>query len=535
MTGQWITEALIASSLLMAMVLLIRRPVAAQFGPRVAYCLWLIPALRMVLPPLPQSWLIRPIIAAQEITIVPISAAASVAAYPAPIDWFAFGLCVWAAGAAAHFALHLWAYHRFSARVIASANFMHEVDPGAIQVYATPDVSGPLAMGLARRSILVPTDFNDRYDAQERDFALAHEVAHHRRGDLKVNFGALALLSLHWFNPLAHMAYRAFRTDQELACDATIMADADAESRHAYGRALVKSACENVPLAACALDRKQELKRRLKMMQPSHQTALRAAIGGAGALALLTGGMLITGTAGAIQEPVKARPVRIAQAEVPAQPESPTPPEDAASPASPIDAPADVIRATAEAAAERAEQAANEAEVRAGEAEARSENHEVARQAAEDARAAAIEARDAAAQASNTAYDAAQEAAREAEQNAREASQDAQEAARDAERDAADAAREAARAERRRISAADAPVQFRLIRSITIRGEDGSVRQSVFVTTHADLRAAMINGLERAVLEINAEPSLSEGDRASALAVIEVRLAALRSRQFPLL
>jgi bla regulator protein blaR1 len=535
----WLAEALIASSVLMATVLLIRRPVANQFGPRIAYCLWLIPALRMVLPPLPESWLIRPITAAPEIAITTAPMAMASGVSSPSVDWLAVGLCIWAAGAALHFAVHLWAYRRFAARAIANGAFMHEEDPGAIKVYATPDVSGPLAMGLTRPSILVPADFTFRYDAEERAFALAHEVAHHRRGDLKTNLGALALLSLHWFNPLAHMAYRAFRTDQELACDATIMADADAESRYAYGRALVKSACENAPLAACALDRKQELKRRLKMMQPSHQTSLRAAIGGAGALMLLAGGMLITGTAGANREVAKTRPVQIAQAEIPAQPASPAQsaesPEDAALPATPVDAPADVIRAHAEAAAEHAEQAATEAEVRAGEVEATSENHEAARLAAEAAREAANEARNAAVEAAATADEDAQEAAREAEQDAREASREAQEAAREAERDAADAARESARVERRRISAASTPGQFQLIRSITVRGEDGVVRQSVYVTTHADLRAVMVRSLEQAVQQIKAEPSLPDDERARVLAMIEAKLASLRNRQFPIL
>jgi bla regulator protein blaR1 len=51
----WFIDTLIASSVLMGLVLLLRRPVAHRFGPRVAYALWLLPALRMVLPPLPDS------------------------------------------------------------------------------------------------------------------------------------------------------------------------------------------------------------------------------------------------------------------------------------------------------------------------------------------------------------------------------------------------------------------------------------------------------------------------------------------------
>ncbi|MEY4889909.1 MAG: hypothetical protein RIQ75_1039 [Pseudomonadota bacterium] len=65
--------------------------------------------------------------------------------------------------------------------------------------------------------VVVPADFADRYDAAEQRFALAHEVTHHRRGDLIANFAGLAVLALHWFNPVAHIAWRAFRMDQEPA------------------------------------------------------------------------------------------------------------------------------------------------------------------------------------------------------------------------------------------------------------------------------------------------------------------------------
>ncbi|MFP5435971.1 MAG: M56 family metallopeptidase, partial [Alphaproteobacteria bacterium] len=51
----WIVETLIATSLLMALVMLLRRPVARWMGAGAAYSLWVLPLLRMVLPVLPQE------------------------------------------------------------------------------------------------------------------------------------------------------------------------------------------------------------------------------------------------------------------------------------------------------------------------------------------------------------------------------------------------------------------------------------------------------------------------------------------------
>lgn len=45
----WASDALIASTLLMLVVLLVRAPVRRAFGAQVAYALWALPVLRLVL------------------------------------------------------------------------------------------------------------------------------------------------------------------------------------------------------------------------------------------------------------------------------------------------------------------------------------------------------------------------------------------------------------------------------------------------------------------------------------------------------
>ena len=49
----WGEATLLATAMLMLLVLVLRVPVRRLFGPQCAYLLWLLPALRMVLPPLP--------------------------------------------------------------------------------------------------------------------------------------------------------------------------------------------------------------------------------------------------------------------------------------------------------------------------------------------------------------------------------------------------------------------------------------------------------------------------------------------------
>jgi hypothetical protein len=127
-----------------------------------------------------------------------------------------------------------------------------------------------------------------RYAPAEQELALEHEWVHHRRGDLWWNLVALGLLAVNWFNPVAWLAFRAFRADQELACDAAVLAATPEYFRHAYGLALVKSASRPGLLAACPLNSSDQLKRRLKMLKHHSQSPLRS----------LAGGLLVAGTFG---------------------------------------------------------------------------------------------------------------------------------------------------------------------------------------------------------------------------------------------
>ena len=137
---------------------------------------------------------------------------------------------------------------------------------GKIRIVRSPAVRGPMAFGVLDRVIAVPVDFDERYDPRERRLALDHELAHHQRGDLAVNGIALALLCLHWFNPLAWLSHAAFRFDQEAACDARVLAKAGSRDRTAYANAIAKAASGRVLLFAGALDRPGTLRRRIGSM-----------------------------------------------------------------------------------------------------------------------------------------------------------------------------------------------------------------------------------------------------------------------------
>ena len=293
----WAIEALIASALLMAVVLVIRAPVRRQFGPGIAYALWALPAVRLLLPPLPQLHSAAPQLlnrASQTVTIYVIEPLGGSAAAPTSL-YSSLGMALavlWGVGAAAFLAWHALGHWRFCRRMIDQSVSTERA--GDIAVIETSAASGPLAFGIFRRYVAFPRDFAERYDADERELALLHELGHHQRGDLIANWVALAVLALHWFNPLAWRAFRAFRADQEMANDALVLAGRSAIDRHTYACAIVKAAHGGAVSAACHLHTIQDLKGRLRMLTTGRRSRLRLTLGGTAVTALMIGGLAAT-------------------------------------------------------------------------------------------------------------------------------------------------------------------------------------------------------------------------------------------------
>ncbi|WP_374942028.1 M56 family metallopeptidase [Sphingomonas sp.] len=292
----WAIDALIASAALIALVLCVRLPVRRAFGPTVAYALWALPVLRLALPPLPADWLRAapaPLAAAGErVVMLVLPAFAPMPAAASPLAGIALA-GLWGAGVLLFLGWHAVAYRRFTRRVAESGVAIGRV--GRIALVVSDAVADPLAYGLVRPVVALPLDFRLRYDAGERALALAHEVAHHRRGDVAANWAALLVLALHWFNPLAWGALRVFRADQEMANDAHVLARRGPGERYAYGCTLAKAAGVGpafvpIPAAACGLTTANDLKGRLRMLANPTSRARRiagaAAIGSA-TLALL--------------------------------------------------------------------------------------------------------------------------------------------------------------------------------------------------------------------------------------------------------
>jgi len=346
--GEWLVDTLIVTAALMALVLVLRRPVAKHFGAELAYALWAIPLARLFMPPLTRTIEVKVSAPAAPVateavesagSIIPAAMAAPADAMPEPsmvqtlladADWFAIGVTVWLCGAAIFLIAQLSAYLQNRRELLEDAVEVARIDD--IRVIEIAGISGPFAFGLWQRYIALPIGFTRDYNPVERELALAHERSHHRAGDLWANFAALAMLSLHWFNPVAWMAWRAFRFDQEAACDARVLRRRTSAERQAYARAIAKAATGHTLAFASPLNPKDKIVERLKIMKQSETSKSRKWLGGS-----LIGGGLVTAMAMTATVSYAVQPVEPETPEAPLAPDAPDAPEAPAAPSVKVD------------------------------------------------------------------------------------------------------------------------------------------------------------------------------------------------------
>jgi len=200
-----LVRAQIAAAAAVLVVVLLRPSARRLFGPRRAYGLW---------------------------AVVPAAAAA--AFFPSLAETMEIGDPAQPWGAWASKLVLLWLGGCLAATavlIVRERLFHRRIARGQ---------AGPAVVGALWPRIVLPADFAQRFDAREREMIALHERTHINRGDPIANLVVAAIGVLGWCNPMIYLASRLIRIDQELACDATVVA-LRSGIRADYARALMKA------------------------------------------------------------------------------------------------------------------------------------------------------------------------------------------------------------------------------------------------------------------------------------------------------
>ena len=102
-------------------------------------------------------------------------------------------------------------------------------------IYFADDITVPFVLGIRKPRIYLPTGM----PAESLEYVIAHEKTHIRRKDPLKKMLAFGITCLHWFNPLAWVAFHFFGKDLEMACDEETVLGLGLEHRQDYATALL--------------------------------------------------------------------------------------------------------------------------------------------------------------------------------------------------------------------------------------------------------------------------------------------------------
>ncbi len=237
-----------------------------RFSKRWQYYIWLIAALRFVLPFTPCTTLVGSLF--EKLPISDITTYGPIIQQPTDTLQAACGkafdsYAVQNAFRLPHFLFYIWSalalvflirkitiYHEFLRYIKAGhiaisdiriLNLLSDCKEQLsirthVEVYQNPLIASPLMTGLFRPILILPTkELSDR----SLHYIFTHELIHYRQKDLLYKWFIQFVICIHWFNPIVYLLAKEVNTSCELSCDELLIKDLDWRARREYGDTLL--------------------------------------------------------------------------------------------------------------------------------------------------------------------------------------------------------------------------------------------------------------------------------------------------------
>ncbi len=302
-TLDWLERTTWQASLLIALVLIVKRLLGNRVNPTIHYFLWVPVLVRLTTP-----WFFNGSMSIYSI-IDYVPGASSVFRFYVGQSgqggsFLYILVLVWLAGVAflsIRFAMRTM---RFGS-VLSQASQVSDISVlqlleeckecmsvrKKVKLVETPLLSTPAITGIFRPTLILPEGLANQIASKDLRYVFLHELAHYKSGDLWVYWLAKFIGIVHWFNPLAHIAISSLFKDCEKACDSKVLDCLESRrERRDYGVALLKLSSElpesnraAAPAALFVFSRKELIKQRIDVI-----TRFRSSWGNKRGLAMLS-------------------------------------------------------------------------------------------------------------------------------------------------------------------------------------------------------------------------------------------------------
>lgn len=158
-----------------------------------------------------------------------------------------------------------------------------------IQIKETSKIDSPLTYGILHPVILMPKDINWK-DVERISHVMIHEYVHIRRKDYLTKIILVAVLCVHWFNPLVWVMFTLANRDIELTCDEAVLKILGRSKRSAYAMTLLELEGKRNQFPVLAFSKNATEERVQVMINMKKKTSL---LGAVVALTLVGGAMTV--------------------------------------------------------------------------------------------------------------------------------------------------------------------------------------------------------------------------------------------------
>lgn len=230
--------------------ILMARPLLKKTSRTLTYCLWGIPFLRLIFPFSIQS--IFSLISINTKTIPEdivyahtpkinsgikvIDSAVNrvlpdpmVGASMNPIQiWILLGEIIWLSGLGILIIYSIYSTTKLS-KNLRTRRLLYN------NIYETANIKTPFVFGIISPKIYLPTNLSEG----EKSYIIKHEETHIKRFDHLIKFIFYIILCIHWFNPLAWLAFSLMNKDMELSCDEMVIKEMGNGIKKDYSNSLL--------------------------------------------------------------------------------------------------------------------------------------------------------------------------------------------------------------------------------------------------------------------------------------------------------
>ena len=264
----------VSGALLLLLILGLKPLYKNKFSKRWQYYIWIVVALRLLLPFTPDTTIIGSLFEKFDTTAitneiptnpnVPVPADTgnskaepiqtnreiTTAAMREPVDKYVCLFFIWSALALVLFVRKITVYQGFIQYIKAGNKEVSDIKilnllsdceeklkiKTRVELSCNPLIASPMLIGFFRPRIILPVG---EWEDKELSYIFVHELIHYKQRDMFYKWLIQIVVCVHWFNPFVYLLEKEVNKSCELSCDEKVISILNEKAKREYGDTLI--------------------------------------------------------------------------------------------------------------------------------------------------------------------------------------------------------------------------------------------------------------------------------------------------------